>query len=677
VHLVETAKPALAARTSGSQLGRRARTVRQRLLTAGALAAVLGLTLPSAAVAADGRVRWPTGRTTAALAPAALAPAAADASAAAVPADLTDYVQADRTDTQWSLAATHTPAAWPASTGSGVVVATIDTGVDPTTPDLAGQLLPGAHLDPNTDTIVAGSTPDQVGHGTHVAGIIAATGDGHGITGVAPGAKIMPINVGTGDNGLTGTDIASALRWATTHGARVVNLSLGFADVAGGAQDVSAICRAVAAAVAAKVVVVASAGNDGQGTNSPEAPARCAGAISVAAVDSTLHATSWSSFDATVTIAAPGDSIYSTVPAEVSPLRYADESGTSMSSPFVAGVAALVLAQHPDWTPAQVTARLVDTAQDVPPPGPDPRTGAGVVDPPAAVGVDAPPPVAVPTLVASAEPYASHSDSSGRLVYDQVVVHWVPDPTVAVSGYRITRWTSAGETTSAVSADSVRVLFPAGPAGYTVTALTADGEVPAAPMWFPLPGQDMTPVSPVTGLHASWGRSGSVTLAWSNPRTNRGLADEWAVVLNGGLALSQEQVTVPGHAVLSATRIPGGDLVISVLVGSSSSNDSEETEVALPARVPFSGTAVPAGRGRYRVFLVLAAGRRLLCGRTLCTGLPVIVSAGGYLSETRVDGRGQVVALVTAAQRRGRLTVSVDVPGHPRLSDRAVTVAVV
>ena len=95
----------------------------------------------------------------------------------------------------------------------------------------------------------------------------------------------------------------------------------------------------------------------------------------------------WSSFDGSVAVAAPGDDVYSTVPSFVSRIGWATMSGTSMAAPFVSGVAALLLAEHPQWTPAQVAARIESTATDVGPPGVDPRTGHGVVDPAAAVGV--------------------------------------------------------------------------------------------------------------------------------------------------------------------------------------------------------------------------------------------------------------------------------------------------
>jgi subtilisin family serine protease len=256
-------------------------------------------------------------------------------------------VAGDRTDLQWAIRALHLREAWSVSRGDGIVVATVDTGADSTIPDLSGRLLPGAHLDLTTGTIVAGSRPDQIGHGTHVAGIIAGKDDDHGITGTAPGAKILPINIATSD-APTSTQLAAALTYATTHGAKVINLSTGFPDVASDAVGIRRICAAVKNAVARKVVVVAAAGNDGLRTNQSLAPADCPGAISVAAIDSDLRPVSWSSYDGSVTVAAPGAAIWSTVPSGISPLGFSAESGTSMAAPFVAGLAALILSQHSD-----------------------------------------------------------------------------------------------------------------------------------------------------------------------------------------------------------------------------------------------------------------------------------------------------------------------------------------
>src|SRR3954468_15988671 len=236
------------------------------------------------------------GAAVAVLPPAGTPSAAASPSGVPLPADLVAYAQGDRTDVQWSLTATHAAAAWPLTTGRGVIVAVVDTGVDATNPDLAGAIVDPAHLEPATGRIVAGAGTDLQGHGTHVAGIVAARADGHGITGIAPDASIMPIDVFI-DPDVGGPGIGAAIRWAVAHGARVVNLSLGEPDLEVAAPDVAPVCAAVADAVAAGVVVVAAAGNDGDGANFREAPGDCPGAILVAAVTGALTPSVWSSFD--------------------------------------------------------------------------------------------------------------------------------------------------------------------------------------------------------------------------------------------------------------------------------------------------------------------------------------------------------------------------------------------
>jgi hypothetical protein len=196
-------------------------------------------------------------------------------------------------------------------------------------------------------------------------------------------------------------------------------------------------------------------------------------------------------------------------------------------------------------------------------------------------------------------------------------------------------------------------------------------------MWFPLPGQDPTPVYPVTSLNAAWTSSGAISLTWSNPAQNTGHADEYAVVVNGEVTVSAEkQKAVPRRVTVPASKVPAGDLSISLLVGSSSSLDYAETQARLNARVPFSGTAIAAGKGRYRVDLVLAPSRRSQCGSSRCSGTAVTVSAGGYNHFTRIDSTGHAVVLVSARPNKGKVTVAVTVSGRPRLSDRAVAVPV-
>ena len=228
--------------------------------------------------------------------------------------------------------------AWDVSKGSGVTVAVIDTGVDLNHPDLAGRLVAGRDIANNDAT-----PQDDVGHGTMVAGIIAADRNNHrGVAGIAPLANIMPIKVLGGDGSGDDTDIAAGIDWARTHGADVINLSLG-----GPSTDV-VLQQAVADAIAAGIVVVAAAGNDGAETVGY--PASYPGVIAVSATTHTGALAAFSSYGARVDLAAPGLDITST--ALGSSEAYDVESGTSFSSPIVAGIAALVRAHNPAFTGA-------------------------------------------------------------------------------------------------------------------------------------------------------------------------------------------------------------------------------------------------------------------------------------------------------------------------------------
>ncbi|GAB2649846.1 S8 family serine peptidase [Kribbella swartbergensis] len=263
--------------------------------------------------------------------------------------------------------------AWDLSKSAGTqTVAVLDTGVDAGHPDLAGHLLPGYNtfntaLPPN----------DGDGHGTAVTGIIAAgTGNSIGIAGVAWNAKVRPVKVL--DDGGNGSDanVINGINWAVKNGARVINMSLG------GEGDNPVLHTAIKNAVAKGVVLVAAAGNSG--VSAPNYPAAYPEVLSVGATNWYGALTEFSTYGDTVDIAAPGFNITSTAPRAQTPAGYDPYyiglSGTSFSSPIVAGVAALVRNKWPSFTPAQVMSRLKATARDAGPRGTDPYFGAGMLD---------------------------------------------------------------------------------------------------------------------------------------------------------------------------------------------------------------------------------------------------------------------------------------------------------
>ncbi|MEU4291363.1 S8 family serine peptidase [Kribbella sp. NPDC026596] len=268
--------------------------------------------------------------------------------------------------------------AWDLSKTTGSqIVAVLDTGVDAGHPDLAGHLVAGYNAtSPNRGPI------DDNGHGTMTLGIIAAgANNGLGVAGVGWNVKAMPVKVLASNGGGYDVDIAEGIDWAVAHGAKVINMSLG------GPGDNAVLHDAVRRAVAAGVVVVVAAGNDG--SDVLQYPAAYPESIAVAATNAVGVLTDFSSYGDWVDIAAPGWNILSTGVRSMTGSGYAPYwscTGTSCSAPIIAGVAALVKNKWPTFTPAQVAQRLKVLARDAGPRGTDPYYGAGIVDAYAALG---------------------------------------------------------------------------------------------------------------------------------------------------------------------------------------------------------------------------------------------------------------------------------------------------
>ncbi|HXX48002.1 MAG TPA: S8 family serine peptidase, partial [Myxococcota bacterium] len=316
---------------------------------------------------------------------------------------------------QWHYPLIHLPQAWDVTTGSpSVIVAVVDTGVRLDHPDLAGKFVPGYDFisDPARARDGNGIDPDPndpgdraLGssssfHGTHVAGTVgAATDNGIGVAGVAWGSKIMPVRV-LGLNGGTLYDVMQGVRWAAgfpndsgtvpAQRADIINLSL-----AGGGED-DATQTLLTQIHDAGVIVVAAAGNDA--TSAPTFPADYDDVIAVAAVDLNRNPTYYSNFGPKIALAAPGgdtsvdrngdgwaDGVLSTLADDSSsPISfgYVFYQGTSMATPHVAGVLALMKSVDPNLTPADVDALLAagELTDDLGPPGRDDQTGYGLID---------------------------------------------------------------------------------------------------------------------------------------------------------------------------------------------------------------------------------------------------------------------------------------------------------
>ena len=265
---------------------------------------------------------------------------------------------------QWHLRRIGGPLAWSLSTGSeSVVVAVVDSGVYPHHPDLAGKLVPGWNfVKDNADTA------DVLGHGTAVAGTVAAaTNNGIGVAGVNWKSRVMPlVAVDSGDYAAY-SDVAAAIQYAADHGVRVINISIG------GPNSSITLQRAVDYAWSKGALVFASAMN--QGVSEPYYPAACVHAVAVSTTDSNDRLASFSNFGGWITLAAPGTGILSTADGG----GYSFWNGTSFASPIAAGVAALILSVNPALTNAEALAILKNTA-DRPGPAPDSYFGWGRVN---------------------------------------------------------------------------------------------------------------------------------------------------------------------------------------------------------------------------------------------------------------------------------------------------------
>ncbi|MGA9833082.1 MAG: S8 family serine peptidase, partial [Trebonia sp.] len=293
-----------------------------------------------------------------------------------------------RPDEMQALDQIEVPAAWQAAKGNGVTVAVLDTGVDSTAPDLAGDVSTGPDYTTGADP--PGYQP-PLDHGTYIASLIAGHGSGPGDTlgvmGVAPDAKILAVRVilDDGEPGLQAYNqdkrfadaISNGIYYAVRHGATIINMSLGSADPAGSLR------AAIGYAVSRGVVVVASAGNDG--TSSGFAPyiypASFTGVIAVAAVTSSGARAFFSEQNSSVLLSAPGVGVIGAGPGG----EYLDAEGTSPSAALVSGVVALIRSRYPALSPALVAQALITSTAHRPSGGYSTGTGFGEVDAAAAL----------------------------------------------------------------------------------------------------------------------------------------------------------------------------------------------------------------------------------------------------------------------------------------------------
>lgn len=262
----------------------------------------------------------------------------------------------------WGIDRIDADLAWPNSTGQGIKVAILDTGIDVDHPDLEPNPLDGVNIiNPKKHY------DDDNGHGTHVAGIVAAVDNTIGVIGVANQASLFGVKVLDRRGNGWMSDVIAGLEWCMNNydGMDVINMSLGTSS------DSSIFHDVIIAVDDAGIVIVAAAGNNGSSVSYPAAYPET---IAVSATDSEDSVATWSNYGPEIDLAAPGVEINSTYKGG----EYKVLQGTSMAAPHVTGTVALILENKPDYAPDDVLTTLTSTAEDLGLPGS--KQGSGIVD---------------------------------------------------------------------------------------------------------------------------------------------------------------------------------------------------------------------------------------------------------------------------------------------------------
>ena len=397
----------------------------------------------------------------------------------------------------------------PYNKGTAVKVAIIDTGIDYIHPDLNDNYKGGYDF-VNNDA----DPKDDHGHGTHCAGIVAAEDNDIGVIGVAPGAYLYAVKVLNNQGSGYLSNVINGIEWSVTNGMQVVSMSLGTSTYSQSLKD------ACDNAYTAGLILVAAAGNSGDGkpaTNEYSYPAAYASVIAVGATDKFDTAPSWSNSGPYLELAAPGVSIYSTLPTytvtltRTYGLNYGTLSGTSMSCPHVAGTVALVIASDQTLTNVGVRTRLQTTADDLGPVGWDTVYGYGLVDADeAAPGVDTTPPTisdltpahgalintATPTISATVTDASGINPTSNTMKLDEATVTYTYNSATGRVSYDVPATQSLAEGPHTVALDVSDTVGNLATASWSFTV-------------------DTTPPAQVTGLTVTTVSSSQLDVSWT------------------------------------------------------------------------------------------------------------------------------------------------------------------
>lgn len=558
------------------------------------------------------------------------------------------------------------------ASGSGQLVAVIDSGVDASHPDLAGRVRCDLGTDFVGDAFTTASggngCVDPNGHGTHVAGTVGAiAGNGIGVAGMSA-AQILPIRVLGANGSGWSSDIADAVIYAVDQGASVINMSLG-----GSAN--TAYDAAVRYAIERNVVVVASAGNNRMDGNTASYPGATPGVLSVAASDEAGASAGYSYSGATNFITAPGSSVLST--SATDPSGYQRMSGTSMAAPHVAGVLARYRALYPAKTVAQIRSAVQTTAIDIEAPGKDNNTGYGLLDAyelltgqqsPARTGVTAP-----------GEPTALRASAGNT----SVGVTWgAPAFTGGspVAGYVVQAVSAGGEVELWVGASArsatVNGLVNGRAYRVYVTAYNAT--------WYgnPAIGPSVTPRAPTVpaapAIGAATPGNSAVLVRWSAAAANGSAVSSYTVRAYRGPGLVKT-VTASGSATsLLVTGLVNGyghTFTVTARNGVGEGPTSARGANVVPRTVPSApriGTASPANGSAVVRWAAPASN-----GGASVTGYQVRVYRGStYVKTVTVSPRSSAVTIGGLSRRVGHrfLVIAVNAAGAGRSSAWSATV---